>query len=469
MKLGRTPYYTQVAMPEIGRPTEPRPYLPAEVYTVRLEQIRRRMADAGLDALVVYGDREHFATLKYVTNYDPRFEEALLIIYPTGTPILYVGNEGMGYSNIAVLEVERRLYQSLSLLDQPRGQVQPLYDMLRNDGLDRCRRVGVAGWKYFSEDEFPNAEEVLEIPEYIAMSIRRAASQARVTNETAMFMHPQDGMRNINGPEQLADFEWVSTNNSQNVLEGLHEIKPGRSEHEIFGSIPYYGMAFCCSPVCTSGENLRKYLMASSRSTVVEFGDPMFLTYAYQGANTCRFGWVAHGPEDAPEPVKDYLDGTAYPYFEALATWYETLRLGATGDELHHAVADRLLPLGFTLGLNCGHLIGEDEWTSSPVWEGSQLTVVSGMYWQADFFPGAPNAHFGAFAEDGVAIADQALRDELAARYPQMWARVQARRRFMIDTLGIRIHEEVLPFSNFTGAVIPFLLSPEKTIVYKGE
>ena len=35
------------------------------------------MAEQRLDALVVYADREHFANLLWLTNYDPRFEEAV--------------------------------------------------------------------------------------------------------------------------------------------------------------------------------------------------------------------------------------------------------------------------------------------------------------------------------------------------------------------------------------------------------
>lgn len=461
----RTVRYTRVAMPTIGRPAEPRPYLPQSVYTNRLHTIRQCMLEKGLDALIVYGDREHFATMKYVTNYDPRFEEALLIIYSTGTPILYIGNEGMAYSNVAILPVERRLYQSLSLLDQPREQVEPLYDMLKRDGLGECSQVGVAGWKYFNAREFPEAEDLLEIPEHLAYSLRKAVG-GNVTNATAMFMNPQDGLRNINEPEQLADFEWVATQNSQNVLEGLRGIAPGRSEHEIFARIPYMGIPLCCSPVCATGDHLRRTVLPSATSMVVQSGDPFFLSYSYQGANTCRFGWVAQGPEEVAPEVRDYLDKTAFPYFEALAAWYETLQVGATGDALHHAVNDRLRPLGMTLGLNAGHLIADDEWTSSPVWDGSSLTVRSGMYWQADFFPAVEGGQIGAFAEDGVAVADAALRAELASRYPAMWARIQERRRFMVDTLGIRLGDDVLPFSNFCAAIIPFMLSPDKTIVY---
>ncbi len=95
------------------------------------------------------------------------------------------------------------------------------------------------------------------------------------------------------------------------------------------------------------------------------------------------------------------------------------------------------------------------------VFAGSQLRIRSGMYWQSDFFPSAGDKYVGAFAEDGVAVADGELRGELSARYPAMWHRVQARRQFMIETLGMSIADDVLPFSNIVGAVMPCLLSPD--------
>ena len=58
-------------------------------------------APAGLDAFVVYGDREHAANIAYLTGYDPRFEEALLVLVPGRKPKLLVGNEGWGYAESA--------------------------------------------------------------------------------------------------------------------------------------------------------------------------------------------------------------------------------------------------------------------------------------------------------------------------------------------------------------------------------
>ena len=46
---------------------------------------------AGFDAIIVYADREHCANLSYLTGFDPRFEEALLILVEGRTPRDYHG------------------------------------------------------------------------------------------------------------------------------------------------------------------------------------------------------------------------------------------------------------------------------------------------------------------------------------------------------------------------------------------
>ena len=458
---------TEVELPNIGYPEEPRPELPKSVFDNRLKRLRKRMAKQNLDAMVIYGDREHFANVHYLTNYDPRFEETLLLVLPQGRPKLFVGNEGLGYSKIARLDVERVLYQPFSLLGQPRDKVEPLNRLLRSAGLQDCLRVGVVGSKYFSKIEFDAPEGVFDLPEFIMTSLRRAVSPATViTNETAMFMSATTGLRNILEPEQIADFEWVATCNSQGLLDGICSLEPGMSEHEAFKKMGYNGLALSCHPLCTSGESCLKYGMASATSRILSTGDPVLMTLTYRGTNCCRFGWLARDSSELAQEVSDYIDIVAAPYAKALSNWYETMCIGATGDSLHHAVFD-LLPSKFNLQLNAGHQIASDEWTNSLVYAKSEEKISNGMYWQADFFPTAGKTYHGAFAEDGLVIADDKLRLELQTRYPAMWKRIMTRQAFMRDQLGISISDDILPLSNIQGAVIPFFLTPNLVLTCK--
>ena len=57
---------------------------------------------------------------QYLIGFDPRFEEAILILRRGHKPALLTGNEGWGFAELCPVEVQKILFQSLSLLGQPR-------------------------------------------------------------------------------------------------------------------------------------------------------------------------------------------------------------------------------------------------------------------------------------------------------------------------------------------------------------
>jgi len=148
--------------------------------------------------------------------------------------------------------------------------------------------------------------------------------------------------------------------------------------------------------------------------------------------------------------------------------WYEALRIGLPGGALQEIIDRRLGDPFFGIFLNPGHLLHLDEWVSSPVWRGSRVPLRSGMVLQVDIIPATGTEYFTTNIEDGIAIADAALREELAARYPDAWLRVERRRRFMHDSLGITLQPEVLPLSNMPAYLPPFLLRPDHVMTLAG-
>ena len=82
-------------MPDFGMPAA-EPVLPASIHTERLDRVRDRMAARDYDALVIWADREHSANLAYLSGFDPRFEEAVMIVAASGDPVLLAGNECFG-------------------------------------------------------------------------------------------------------------------------------------------------------------------------------------------------------------------------------------------------------------------------------------------------------------------------------------------------------------------------------------
>jgi hypothetical protein len=110
--------------------------------------------------------------------------------------------------------------------------------------------------------------------------------------------------------------------------------------------------------------------------------------------------------------------------------------------------------------LNPGHLIHLDEWMNTPVYPGSTERLQPGHAIQLDIIPATGSPYFTSNIEDGIALLDERGRKEFAERHPEAWNRIDARRGFMSDVLGIRLKPEVLPFSNLQGYLPPFILSP---------
>lgn len=144
------------------------------------------------------------------------------------------------------------------------------------------------------------------------------------------------------------------------------------------------------------------------------------------------------------------------------------MRLGLPGGALQGIIDRRLGDPFFGIFLNPGHLLHLDEWVGSPVTFGSSIPLRSGMVLQVDIIPATGTPWFTSNIEDGIALADRALRDELAARYPDAWERIGIRRRFMQQALGITLQPEVLPLSNIPAYLPPFVLRPDHVMTLAG-
>jgi Xaa-Pro aminopeptidase len=447
-----------VDLPRFDLPAE-QPSVPAATYQGRIAAAAAAAADADLDALVVYADREHFANLSYLTGFDPRFEESLLILTPGRTPVLLVGNEGEAYAKVVPDGIEIVRYQSFSLVNQDRSASLPLPAVLAAAGLgDGVRRVGIAGWKYFGPDETDRPETWIEAPAFIVDELRALGCQP--VNATALFTAPGRGVRLISDADQLACFEFAATHGSESMRRLLHGVRPGQTELAAFSLYEPIGLPYSYHPVLLSGE--RTVLgLASASGRVLRRGDPMSASLGYWGSNIARGGFLAEREADLPAAASDYITRLVAPYFACAAEWYETVGLGVTGGELYEVARRHLADPFFGVHLNPGHFIHLDEWPSSPVYARSEVTLRSGMALQIDIIPATGTAYHTSNIEDGVALADGALRAELAARYPGMWQRIGVRRAFMADVLGIQLRPEVLPLSNLAGYLPPLWLSPQ--------
>jgi Xaa-Pro aminopeptidase len=453
---------SHIELPDFGSPSSV-PTLPPQLYRERLRRLRVRMVERGYDRLVFYADREHSANLAWLSGFDPRFEEALLVLGPEGEPLLLTGNECLGLGRAAPLPLRVELWQDLSLPGQPRDRSRPLAEILTEAGLVAGARVGVVGWKPFADRAW------LDVPAFLAEALRRSvAPGGDVENAVGLLIDPGDGLRTVNEPEQLAAFEYAACHTSEGVKRVLFGLRPGMTEQEAVALLGWNGAPLSCHLMLSSGSRASLGLLSPS-DRVIERGDRFTTAYGIWGALDCRAGFVVADASELPADIDDYVERLAGPYFEAIVEWLEALRVGQAGGVLHEIIARHLGDPFFGIFLNPGHLIGLDEWVHSPVTPGSEIRLRSGAAMQVDVIPATGSEYFTTNIEGGLALADEPLREELAARYPEAWVRITKRRSFMRRELGIRLHDDVLPLSNLPAYLAPFLLAPERALTVRPE
>jgi hypothetical protein len=89
------------------------------------------------------------------------------------------------------------------------------------------------------------------------------------------------------------------------------------------------------------------------------------------------------------------------------------------------------------------------------------------MALQMDIIPVSKGPFCYVNAEDGIVLADQSLRDEIASRHPDRWQRILARRAFMQDVIGLALDESVLPLSNLPAWLPIYALDLSQALVVR--
>jgi Xaa-Pro aminopeptidase len=447
--------------PDNGTPDLPPAFALAEA-EARLAAVRLGMARAGHAALVIYGDREHAANLHWLTGFDPRFEEAVMVV-TEGDALLIAGNECLAYTVISPLvaagQVRTGLCASLSLPSQPR-ESRRLWQWLA-EIIPAGAKVGAVGWKWYGADELPPGADpklALDIPAFLADPLRDRAG--RVENATDLFMHPDYGLRARVGADEIARLEFSNHMAASALKRMIFALQDGMTDFVAVEAARIGGLPLGCHVTFAMGQTPGLSGPVGDR---IRRGVPASFNIAHWGSNICRAGWMARGPGDLPDSAAGYLEEFVFPYTQAMSDWCGMMRPGVPGGAVWAMIHDRL-PADFGITLNPGHLIGLDEWMSSPIMPGSEIPLASGMAMQMDVIPA--HADWGSTRmEDGYVIADDALRDDLTRRYPNVARRCAARAEFMRQVIGMNVPGDLLPLADTCGIIAPWLLDPAQVVV----
>ena len=457
--------YKKIVPPQIVRP-EVKPVVPKEIFEKRLENVVSKMNEAGMDALAIYADREHYGSFKYFTNCDPRFEEALLVIHKDGRAYVALGNECAAIADVSAIDVTGVSCQMFSLPNQPMDMFVSLEKSLRDCGIVEGMRIGLVDWKLLRTPDGEYLKDKTFMPHYLVEEIANiVGSRDLLSSATGMLIAPDKGMRIKAEAAAIAEYEFGATLASESVIEMLKAVEPGMSEMQMAKKAVFDGQVLNVHTYSPSGENLKRGLI-SPTNRVMQKGDPMIASFGLEGGLTCRSVILAEGPQDMSVDGEYYMEEIVKPYIAAVYNWYEMIGIGVCCGDMFDMISECLPADKYGWKLNPGHMTAYEEWSCSPFFKGSKTVIESGMMFQMDIIPSDPN-YPTPNDEDGLVIADEDLRREIEENYPDVYDRFMARRKFVEEQIGIKLKPEVLPMSNCFAIFNPFVLNRDMSIAVK--
>ncbi|MDR0496147.1 MAG: hypothetical protein LBH42_00880 [Treponema sp.] len=436
----------------------------AQTYKKRITNaMEMALSRYGTTHLVIYGDREHFANIHYFTGYDPRFEEAILILSQNKEPLILVGNEGLNYSEIIPYPIKKVLFQSLSLAGQPREKNRTvLGKTIEEAGIGKSSVVGIVGVKYYVAEEVEDYQHTIDIPHFIVKALETHGCQ--LLNVTDIMIHPGYGLRTCLDIDEMAVLELAATKTSRSVYNVMTNLKPEMSEIEASACFELDGDPLVAHP------NLNFTLEGARRGLVspgnhrLRYGSVFNIGLGYRSSMVARTALYARDAKDIPSEWSDIMEKIYKPYFHVIVHWYENIRIGATGKSILAHIREQVPEYDeLGIGLNPGHLIHNDEWTSSIFTDTGEYTIKNGMSIQCDIIA-CPAKYPGIHIEDGLIMADADTRRQFSEKYPESWKRIQARRKLMKENLNIQINDEVLPLSDLQGCLSPWTVNPHSVL-----
>ena len=426
----------------------------------RKARLLENMQKDGFDAVVVYADLEHGSNFEYLCGFLPRFEEALLILHANGKAFLVLGNENLNKAGKARIEAVPIHMPHFSLPNQPMQTEKSVAQILASCEVEDAEKIGLIGWKNFTSHVEDN-HLLFDLPYFLVEALKTVCGKAQFAN-AAYLLIGENGVRTTNNANEFAHYEYGAALAGNCILKTMDRLKVGKTEMEMAETLAADGQRHSVVTIMATGARFEKANLYPGNKQI-QCGDKISITTGFKGGLQSRAGYAVECAEQLPEKEQDYLKAVAIPYFQAVKTWLETIKIGINGNDLYEAVEAVLPKEDYGWTLNPGHLCADEEWMSSPIYPQSEETLQSGMLFQIDIIPSV-NGYGGVSCESGILLADEQLRKAIAKEYPAVWERIVKRRAYMQEVLGIRIQEDVLPTSMATAYLRPYLLKKEMAL-----
>lgn len=326
----------------------------------RKNKVLKRMKEESIETLLIYADKEHGGNFEYLTGFIPRFEEGLLVIDNSEKFTLILGNENLKMQKFARIECDLIHYPQFSLPNQPMDNEIALEDIFSKLNLNKKNKVAVAGWKMFTT-KTTDPTTMFDVPYFIIDALKNILSSETELINGAYLLIGEKGSRTTNNANEIAHYEYGANLSSNAILEAMNAIEIGKKETEIGSILNRDGQYNTVVTISATGKRFENANIYPS-SKEIQYGDPISMTVGYKGGLSSRTGFVIKEENDLPTEQSDYLDRVAKPYFNAVVTWIENIKIGKTGKEIYDLIESVLPQSEYGWHLNPGHLTSDEEW-----------------------------------------------------------------------------------------------------------
>jgi len=357
-------------------------------FQTRVERLRAEVAEARLDAVLVFSTECEPAGVRYFSDYWPSFETAGVLVPREGPAVLLIGPESMTFakarSKIARI-VRMRDFRESSQPDYPGSCLTTWRDLLAEMGI---RRLGVAGWHM--------------LPHSIFAGIADALGSENVA-------HADELVRRITlkkSPAELTCLREAARISELGFQAVLERIEPGMTEVQLAGiaaaAMLGQGAEATGYPIwCCSGPNSNQ---AISRPThrQVQTGEIVHFSVGAKvsgySASIGRPVVLGHCPEEMRRFMQVGLD--------AENMTIDLMRAGTPAADVatsvHGFITDR--GYGHTILYGPAHGCGQMECEFPFVESSSDFVLEAGTAFMVDVFLSTPEMGFR--WEDGVIVSD---------------------------------------------------------------
>ncbi len=365
--------------------------IPDEEFYLRVDNIKKRMKKESIDLMILVGDEHYQGHVRYVSDYRPMLEYAIVVIGRDKDPILLCGPECkvLAYHTSRIKEIRVCSDMAIPGEEYPNEEMFTLKEILSEmEGKNSSKRVGIVSLDI--------------VPKFLIKPIYEVCEGKEILNSSNIL----DELRGIKSDNEISIMKRAYEMGIAGIEKGRECLNVGKSETEILAEMAYpiYKMGaeqMSHAFYAASGAGTSPALYFSNSCKIINDGDLVILDIGavYNGYYS-DVGTTTIVGKKSKEKLK-VLDTAK----KALAAAMSKIKPGIMGKEIDLAARKITTEAGFGKNHVYGscHGVGLQHCEYPFFGPNTDIEVEEGMFFNVDL--GLFNFDFGGVRlENGILV-----------------------------------------------------------------